>query len=778
MATRDLVAGMIFLLQTTVGGLGNLSLLSLYLFLCFTGYRLRPTDLIINNLIVANSLVLFSSGIIFTLTYFMLYQHLSDSECRLFHYLSSMGRGVSIGTTCLLSIFQAITISPMNSRWADLKHKAPKYIVPTIFLYWILQMSVNVIYLMFLSANLGNKNITHRKNFGLCSSIRHDKPADSLYAALLVFPDVVCFMLMLWANGFMVVILHRHKQRVRHLPRTHITSQSSPGSRATKAIILLGDPVCSRDHGKKKPVTNTPRVSYETLVKSWSCSWVLQFRRQRSVLENTQHGTRDLAGGMVFLLHTVIGVLGNFSLLYHYLFLYFTGYRLRFTELTVCNLVVANFTGLFSSGLSYAMSSFGWYHHFSDFRCKFFLYVRGVGRGVSIGTICLLNIIQAITVSPMNSRWAALKHKASKYIVPLVFLYWVLQMLINIIFLMYMSSSSSNKNITNKTFGYCFSVCHDRMRDSLHAVLIASPDFFCFVLMLWASGSMVFILYRHKQRVQHIHRTHLFSPSPPEVRAIKTILLLVSTFVFLNTLSSIFHILLAILNNPNWFIWNTSSGLSLSFPTVSPLLIVTPVFPVGRGVCIGTTCLLSIFQAITISPMNSRLRPTDLIVNNLMVANTLVLLSSGIHFTVSYFAWNHYLRDFGCKFFPYSYAVGRGVSIGTTCLLSIIQAITISPMKFSNLSNKNITNTKNFGYCSAVHHDKTRDSLYAALIASPDVVCFLFMLWASSSMVFILHRHKQRVRHICRTHIASQSSPESRATKTILLLGDDKGEKH
>ncbi|KAM5296765.1 LOW QUALITY PROTEIN: vomeronasal type-1 receptor 4-like [Glossophaga mutica] len=238
MATRDLVAGMILLLQTTVGGLGNLSLLSHYLFLYFSGYRLRPTDLIINNLIV-DSLVLLSSGMFFTSTYFILLHHLTDSECKLFNYLRAVGRGVSIGTTCLLSIFQAITISSTNSRWADLKHKAPKYIVPTIFLYWILQMLVNVIYFMFLSSNLSNKNITHRKNFGLCSSVRHDKSADSLYATLTVSPDVVCFMLMLWANSFMVIILHRHKQRVQHLPRTHNTSQSSPGSRATKTIILL-----------------------------------------------------------------------------------------------------------------------------------------------------------------------------------------------------------------------------------------------------------------------------------------------------------------------------------------------------------------------------------------------------------------------------------------------------------------------------------------------------------------------------------------------------------
>ncbi|XP_035869154.1 vomeronasal type-1 receptor 4-like [Phyllostomus discolor] len=200
--------------------------------------------------------------------------------------------------------------------------------------------------------------------------------------------------------------------------------------------------------------------------------------------------TSDLAVGMVFLLHTVIGVLGNFSLLYHFLFLYFTGYRLRLINLIINNLIVANFSVLFSSGLSYTLASFGWYHHFSDFGCKFFLYVRGVGRGVSIGTTCLLSIIQAITISPMNSR--------------------------------------------------------------------------------------------HKQRVQHIHRTHLFSPSAPEARATKTILLLVSTFVFLNTLSSIFHILLAILNNPNWFIWNTSSVLTLSFPTVSPFLILIRDSSVSR----------------------------------------------------------------------------------------------------------------------------------------------------------------------------------------------------
>ena len=52
--------------------------------------------------------------------------------------------------------------------------------------------------------------------------------------------------------------------------------------------------------------------------------------------------TGDLAAGSILLLQTVFGMLGNFSLLYCYLFLYCTGDRLRTVDLIVTNLIVAN----------------------------------------------------------------------------------------------------------------------------------------------------------------------------------------------------------------------------------------------------------------------------------------------------------------------------------------------------------------------------------------------------------------------------------------------------
>ena len=136
MASIDLTIGVIFLMQTVVGVLGNFSLLCSYIILHVMGYRLRSTDLILKHPIVANSLVLLCKGVPQTMTIFGWKQIRSDFGCKLLFFLHRVGRGVSIGSICLLSVFQVITISPWNSRWATLKVTAPKYVqleLPALF---------------------------------------------------------------------------------------------------------------------------------------------------------------------------------------------------------------------------------------------------------------------------------------------------------------------------------------------------------------------------------------------------------------------------------------------------------------------------------------------------------------------------------------------------------------------------------------------------------------------------------------------------------------------
>ncbi|VCX41034.1 unnamed protein product [Gulo gulo] len=284
---------------------------------------------------------------------------------------------------------------------------------------------------------------------------------------------------------------------------------------------------------------------------------------------------RELVVGLIFLTKTTVGILGNFSLLYHYILLSFTDYRSRSTDFIHKHLTAANFLALLCKGVPQTMAALGWKHTFSHFGCKLLFFLHRVGRGVSIGSICILSVYQAITISPPNSWWAGLKVKAPKYIVPSIFLCWMLQMLVNIIFPLYVISASSDKNSTNeKNFGYCSSVRHERTTDSLYAVLLSFPDVLCLGLMLWASGTMVFILFRHKKRVQHIRRT-VSAKSSPESRATKTILLLVSTFVYFYTLSSIFQVILALSDNPGWILVNVTAMTAACFPTISPFLLMS-----------------------------------------------------------------------------------------------------------------------------------------------------------------------------------------------------------
>lgn len=82
---------------------------------------------------------------------FGLRHFLSDPGCKLVFYVHREAAGVSFSTTCLLSVLQAIMISPRNSTWTSLKGKAPKYAGFTLYLYWILHLLVNTFVFTYVS---------------------------------------------------------------------------------------------------------------------------------------------------------------------------------------------------------------------------------------------------------------------------------------------------------------------------------------------------------------------------------------------------------------------------------------------------------------------------------------------------------------------------------------------------------------------------------------------------------------------------------------------------
>ncbi|NP_001160817.1 vomeronasal 1 receptor oryCunV1R1546 [Oryctolagus cuniculus] len=280
--------------------------------------------------------------------------------------------------------------------------------------------------------------------------------------------------------------------------------------------------------------------------------------------------------GTIFLSQTITGILGNFSLLSHYLYLYFTGYKFRPTDLIIKHLTVANSLAILLKAVPQTKTALGMKHFLSDIGCKLVFYVHRVSKDVSTGITCLLSVSQAITISPSKSRCAKFKAKAPKYIGSCNILCWMLNLILNVMVPVYMTGKQKDNNITeNVDHGYCYSANPGKSTASLYAALVCFQNIFFVSLMLWTSSYMVFILYRHRQQVQYIHGTNVNSRSSPESRATYSILVLVSTYVSLSTLSSIFHICLTVLKNPSVWLVNTSVLIAGSFPAVSPYILMS-----------------------------------------------------------------------------------------------------------------------------------------------------------------------------------------------------------
>ncbi|XP_027290330.1 vomeronasal type-1 receptor 4-like isoform X3 [Cricetulus griseus] len=271
---------------------------------------------------------------------------------------------------------------------------------------------------------------------------------------------------------------------------------------------------------------------------------------------------------------TTIGILGNISVFYYYLICYGDS-KLKAVDLIHMHLMAANTLIILSTGVPHTMAAFGLKQFLNDFGCRLILYIVRVGRSVSIGSTCLLSVFQAVTISQKESCCKDQKVKAAKYIGCTLSLLWVSYILIHFIFFVYPIIKSYSNNVTSKRdFGHCSTAGRDGINDSLYAALVVCPEICFSLLMAWSSGSMIIILYRHKQRIQHIRSTCVSIRNFPESRATHNILVLVSTFLAFYTLSAILQGCVALLSNPSWWLVNISHLTSLCFPCFGPFVLM------------------------------------------------------------------------------------------------------------------------------------------------------------------------------------------------------------
>ncbi|XP_012883079.1 PREDICTED: vomeronasal type-1 receptor 4-like [Dipodomys ordii] len=193
-----------------------------------------------------------------------------------------------------------------------------------------------------------------------------------------------------------------------------------------------------------------------------------------------------------------------------------------------------------------------------------------------MGSTCSLSLFLAVSISQGDSSWARLKGRAHKHIVSTVYLSWGVSFLLSIMFLMYMTGPKVHDNMTSlKSYGYCSSMCHNPAAAVLHMAILSGPDILFLGLMLWASTSMLFVLYRHKQKMRHIPRTSVSTRASLQSRSIINILLLVSAFVFFYTVSFISQICLSVIYNPSPVLHHMAAFAMGCFPALSPFLLMS-----------------------------------------------------------------------------------------------------------------------------------------------------------------------------------------------------------
>ncbi|KAM6154513.1 vomeronasal type-1 receptor 1-like [Erethizon dorsatum] len=283
----------------------------------------------------------------------------------------------------------------------------------------------------------------------------------------------------------------------------------------------------------------------------------------------------NLNWAIVFLTQTSVGILGNSLLFCLYNFSLLTAQVLRLIDAILIQLFLANSLVLFSKGIPQTMAAFGLKDFLDETGCKVVFYLHRVARGVTLSTTCLLSGFQAITICPSFSVWMETKIKSPKYLGFCCFFCWILNLLVNTHTIMNVTGPKNCRNMSiQNMYRYCSAPLLEGLTFRLTATIYILTDWTFLCLMVWASGSMVLLLHRHKQRVQHLHSQSLSPRTSHEARAKCTVLVLVSMFVSFYSLAAILSFWTTQTLSPSPWLISTSVLLSSGFPTVSPFVFI------------------------------------------------------------------------------------------------------------------------------------------------------------------------------------------------------------
>ncbi|XP_031236719.1 vomeronasal type-1 receptor 90-like [Mastomys coucha] len=212
-------------------------LLFFYTFIIL-GHRPKPTDLISCQLTFIHIMMILTGGDIWLTDIFEILKIENDFKCKTIFYISRVMRGLSICTTCLLSVVQAVTISPSTSLLAKFKQKLKEYMIYSFLGMWSFNLIFSSNRIFYVGAYTNVSVTNQMKVTKFCSLLPKNYIIRGLILMGSISRDVFLVGVMLTTSTYMVIILCRHQRQCKYLHSiSHL--RASPEKRATQTILLL-----------------------------------------------------------------------------------------------------------------------------------------------------------------------------------------------------------------------------------------------------------------------------------------------------------------------------------------------------------------------------------------------------------------------------------------------------------------------------------------------------------------------------------------------------------
>nr|XP_020043669.1 vomeronasal type-1 receptor 1-like [Castor canadensis] len=239
MFASDLTFGFFLLSEISFGLTGNLLFFALHMYTILFQHHLRkPIDVIFTHLALVNVLTIMFRLIPDTMSSFRGGHLFNDVGCKTVLYIYRVTWNLSICTTALLSTFQAITISPSNSKWAWLKCKLPSCIFPSFLFFWIINMLIYIQVIETVIASSNSSLVVSGYSQEYCKANGINQLSYVILSAMIVH-DVLFVVLMMETSLYMVHLLCRHHRKAQHVHSNRLSSQPSPENKATHSILFL-----------------------------------------------------------------------------------------------------------------------------------------------------------------------------------------------------------------------------------------------------------------------------------------------------------------------------------------------------------------------------------------------------------------------------------------------------------------------------------------------------------------------------------------------------------